>query len=776
MRSILKLFRANLRHKKGAFFGIVILMMIVTFCYSGTVSNNNNLERAVLQDFSHRKIGDIILTLYDEIPDALTEKLDADSRVTAHFPETGLRLWKKVQADGKESDALSELFCYDSSYQVYNDDITGFAPDGTAPQAGEVFLSYSLYGPEEYALGKTVRIATKNGYDESFRIAGFYQETLRGGFGTGIGLISKTDFDRILNEKSDSAFDAHRNVFPYVSMHINVQEGTDLLKLKKDLSLEEYAYGIEYKSEAIETDMIYATTGTRLVAVFTFLLVLIVMIVIGNSITSAVETDYVNLGVLKSQGFGKWHLRAVWIIQYGTALLVGSILGLLLTIPAIAYLGKIFMNLSGILAENKVALAECSLYALAVFVLCVIFVFFATAKIGRISPVRAISGGSSEVYFDSRLHMPIRKKGLGFFVALRQFTSRRKSYVGSALIVALLVFFLCTVMLFSRGLNKDMFIYPTGDVELTMLSGQFKASEEQKITDMMKKYDADAELLLWTGRNMLLDGEQTLCQLYTREANFDPVLDGRMPQYDNEIMLTELLAERIGKQIGDKVTVEFQGKKGEYVITGLFQSIISPAIGEMTFAAGTKIGVDAPDMGYVIMKDASKKDALTKELNETFGDVMEAVAIEPGEFVQGILDQVDLLMIIIIGAVFVISVIFAMVVVSMICQKSFVRERIDIGIFRAVGFSVGGLRRQFAVRFLLVAVCGSALGAVCSACLSLPLLSVLLRFLGITRFQAPASVWVYLAPALAICAAFFVCSYFSARRVKTVSVRELVTE
>ena len=775
MRSIFKLFKANLRHKKGTFIGIVILMTIVTFCYSGTVSNNRNLEKAILDDFSHRHIGDIVINMM-EPSDELISRIEKDDRVTDHFTEQILALSKPVRAGGEEVKALDTLLCYDSSYQIYNDDITGFAPDGTAPEKGEIFLSYHLYGLKGCALGDTVEIETKNGYDESFRIAGFYQETFRGGFGYGCGLINKADFDRIFAEKTDDVFDSHRRLYSYTSLHINIKDGTDYKTLKNDLKIGTNSETIQLKSEAIESNMIYATTGTMLVAAYTVMLILIVMIVLGHAITSVVETDYVNLGVLKSQGFGKWHLRAVYILQYGLALLIGSVLGILLTLPAISVLGRLFMKLSGILADNSVAVGKCSLYALGIFLLCTLFVILTTAKIGKISPVRAISGNQNEVYFDNRLHMPIRKKGLSFFIALRQFTSRIKSYVSSFLIVSLLVFFLCTVMFFAKGLNRDMFVIPTGDIDLNMLSGKFQITQEAELEAIYRKYDPDAELLLWTGRMMDLDGEETLCQLYSRPKNFDPVLEGRQPKYNNEIILTELLAERLHKQIGDRVTIEYQGNKGEYVITGLFQSILSPAIAEMSFEAGEQIGVNNPDTGYILLKDTSRKDALVKELNDKLGDLLEASAIEPGEYLNGILEQVDLLLLIIISVVFVISVIFAAVVVTMICKRSFRRECIDIGIFRAVGFSVQGLRKQFSLRFLLVGMAGSVLGCVCSYALSLKLLSVLLRFLGITRFNAPQAADVYLLPALAICAAFAVFSYISSRRVKTLSVRALISE
>ena len=103
----------------------------------------------------------------------------------------------------------------------------------------------------------------------------------------------------------------------------------------------------------------------------------------------------------------------------------------------------------------------------------------------------------------------------------------------------------------------------------------------------------------------------------------------------------------------------------------------------------------------------------------------------------------------------------------------FLRERTDLGIFRALGFSVPSLRLQFALRFLLIAVVGSGLGCICSACCSVRLLSKIMRLIGITRFAANETWLTFFLPAAAVSAAFFVVSYAASRRIRTVSVREL---
>ena len=86
------------------------------------------------------------------------------------------------------------------------------------------------------------------------------------------------------------------------------------------------------------------------------------------------------------------------------------------------------------------------------------------------------------------------------------------------------------------------------------------------------------------------------------------------------------------------------------------------------------------------------------------------------------------------AVIYVISAVFALVVVSMMCSKTFVREKIDIGIYKALGFTSGKLRMQFAMRFLMVAFFGIIIGTALSLTLSDKMLSWMLRSMGIARF------------------------------------------
>ena len=75
MRSIFKLLFANLRHKKGAFTGIVILMTIVTLSYTVTLSNNRNLAQTVDESFAEQQIGDWVFQLEASPSQEITDVL-----------------------------------------------------------------------------------------------------------------------------------------------------------------------------------------------------------------------------------------------------------------------------------------------------------------------------------------------------------------------------------------------------------------------------------------------------------------------------------------------------------------------------------------------------------------------------------------------------------------------------------------------------------------------------------------------------------------------------
>ena len=114
-------------------------------------------------------------------------------------------------------------------------------------------------------------------------------------------------------------------------------------------------------------------------------------------------------------------------------------------IPVIIYLPRAFEAVVGIKIVGGIAIVPSMLIILGILTISALYIMLISEKVGTISPIRAVSGGRCEVFFDSRMTLPIKGRALSPSLAFRQFTSGGKRYLASILIATLLVFFLMTM-------------------------------------------------------------------------------------------------------------------------------------------------------------------------------------------------------------------------------------------------------------------------------------------------------------------------------------------
>ncbi|MBQ5311097.1 MAG: ABC transporter permease, partial [Oscillospiraceae bacterium] len=126
--------------------------------------------------------------------------------------------------------------------------------------------------------------------------------------------------------------------------------------------------------------------------------------------------------------------------------------------------------------------------------------------------------------------------------------------------------------------------------------------------------------------------------------------------------------------------------------------------------------------------------------------------------------------------IYIISAAFAFAAVTMVCTRIFAHEKTDIGIYKALGFTSGRLRLQFAMRFLIVALIGVVTGTALSLIFSERLLSVMLRSMGIAEFVIDYRFATIFMPIAAVLLSFFIFSFITASRIKKVEIRTLITE
>lgn len=776
---ILTLLKANIRHKKGSFISIVILMTIVSMSLTAILSVKENCITSIENAYEQSGAGDITMPIADRF---LTDKLL--SSLEEHPMVDRMELYDSVIIDkeefnGNESTSSWLLVKLYDGIKLFNNDLTAYEDEVPELKSGEIYITQGIQTNMKCDIGDTLKLTTIAGEYE-FTVKGFVLEPVWGASVIGFKsvYISDSDYEKMRSEaiaaETDEKFGTARIMHIFKAAGCELTNGQLLRRLNLDTGIADNAFGSLTKDMSIYYTSLFPDIVLSILTVFIGILIVILLIVMGHSISTGIEIDYVNLGVLKSQGFGKGKIRAVFVLQYLFAEIAGTVIGIIPAIPLIKTLGNVFQPITAILAENNIAVLQSLLIILAVLILSGIFVLFITRKVGKISPVRAISGGKNEIYFDSRVKAPICKRGLSASLALRQFTSSKRRYAASVAIVAILVFFMMTINVLGNSVSSKSALESMGGL-VSELDIPFKENvSDEKVTEIENKineYSGIEKKYYMQQTYFSINGDQVICSIYDNPEVTVP-LKGRAPKYDNEIAITEILADELDIKIGDKVTVGYRDKKSEYVVSGLIQYIndAGRCFG-MSYEGAEKLGFDEPLWRLYRLTEPDKAQELADVLNEEYGDILEAEASE---------DDIDSTYELAINAmkavIYVFSVIFALVVVHMVCSKAFIQERTDIGIYKAMGFTSRNLRMQFAMRFLIVSALGSVFGTVLSVLFSGKLLSVLLRSMGITHFAVDFTAFTFAAPIALICVCFFVFAYLVSRKIKKVSVRELVAE
>lgn len=789
---ILTLLKANIKKKKGTFISVAFLMVIISAVMTSLISVKDNCQNAVKTALKSEIAFDVrlafpLLTMTDEMRSVLENSELTDDVTFYDFlsPDS-------LKKDGNDNYDSDYLIPARSGLKFFKDDLSGFESEPRTINDGEIYAPLGHKTVYKCEIGDkfTAKLGDRT---YTFTLKGFVEEPM-GGASTFDGswlFISDGDLDRIIEECKpfETADKSWERVMACVKKSESYSKSTTKLARELTLELKEKTgyvmTGVLTSDDAYRYTVMVPDLLINMALVFAAFLFVIVLVVMSHSIGAEIETDYVTIGILKSQGFNSGKIRLLFIWRYLLAQSIGMIIGCIAAVPIEKSVSRICMMSTGIFPDKNISVGKAALLMLIILAVCTILILIRTRKAAKISPVRAISQGKEEIYFNSRLQAPISKKVLSASLAFRQMTSGFSRYVGTLCIVGILTFFMITVnlignILLSKTAQIAMGLY-TPNLEISTDESAQKTPEEiEAAMDEAEKIVDGKEGVynkLYRNNAMLFyDGAILLCKIYKYPEQMDNILKGRAPRYDNEMLVTELLAEAYDLKIGDKMRLAYKENEEEYIITGFFQKTNNAGmVLGMSFDGADKLGVPHKylELGYMF-DDLSGLDDIKQELDEKFGNTLTTVIYESVDDSGGI--AYTALVNAMQAFIYIFSLIFAFVVVRMVVSKAFTRERIDIGIYKAMGFTSDKLRLGFAVRFTITALIGAALGAALSAFASQPVLTIAFRMIGVTKLYCDFTTLTVVLPVVFMGIAFFAFSFLLSAKIRKVQIRELVTE
>ena len=345
---ILTLVKSNIRHKKGTFLCIMVFMMIISSSIASIVSLKKNFKDSIESAYEHMEGGDITLNIRrDFLTEEMIEEVESHSDVKKVLAMDTILSDGYTLPDGSSGSFNLFLTEYDSRVdKLWKSDMTGYEEVVPELKKGEIYLPQAISKSENLSIGDRLAISFGDKkYD--FTIKGFVEEPVCGSAFIPVksGFISSEDSKEITEYLEGEALvnPAVREflysiVYIYKADNCTLSDNRFASVINNDTEIGSYATSVLTKTDSIHYQDLYPDLTLDIFLSYVLILIVIVFVVMSNSISTGIELQYTDLGILKAEGFYNLRLKIIFLIQYMLAEIFGAIFGLLMSLSVIKYL------------------------------------------------------------------------------------------------------------------------------------------------------------------------------------------------------------------------------------------------------------------------------------------------------------------------------------------------------------------------------------------------------------------------------------------------------
>lgn len=815
MEPLRTLVSAGLRKDKGTFVGLALLLFLAAFALTLTTSlfaDLSNREEALLDQVAAGDVfaNDLASNLTDEDVDEIEALPEvAEVKVTEAFAAPT----RVEDAQGNEvvktappSVSVYEAWGSSLDFNVFADDLSSYRDDERGPADGEAYVRVAERTLQNMQVGDFI-VLDIGGRETSLRVAGFYEDPQMGTPFMEMKryLLSSGTFDELLAEIEETAASdagvasgatsAEKAAYPIREINVMLTpearsqgiDGHDLTQLIDDeTSWGESPHTLFSRQTLAGYSLLVVQVITAVLAVFSLILFVVALILCLHTASSSIQSGYADWGVLKGVGLPRNALRRALVMQYAFAALIGLVLGFVVGCLLEPLFWPVFLLITGILVVEAsfpwVGLCCCAAL-LAALAACVAVT---TRKIGRITPLAALRQGDGDIRFSPRGASAISGNRVRASLAWRAVVSEKGRYAGIGVCSLLLCAFVTLSFGIGGAVAGDDAVYKAFGVWKSDGSVRFDGQEVsldevretiEGISPITREWEESIAVLNLNGEACVLVGVSD-----TDVVEEASIVSGRAPKHANEALIGLSLARAKGLSVGDELQVEkVDGEERSYIVSGLLSSVLNGGNGVVLTYEGLQElmepGSEAADVSRQYqLADPDKADEVVEALASRFGDSVDTELTGLFGSASNLLLLVRDMLTIMGYVMSAFALVLACVAVMLVSRRTLLSERRDMGVYRAMGFTVASLRTSFALRFLGVSAVGALAGSALTMAAGGALISSLFGLFGVGAFSLALPVWEALAISAVFALAFALSAFGMSRRIKDVSVRELVVE
>ena len=515
------------------------------------------------------------------------------------------------------------------------------------------------------------------------------------------------------------------------------------------------------------------------------LVITVAFLCIRFTLLAKIEEDYREIGVMKAIGLRVSDIKKIYLAKYAAIAALGSILGFALSF---VFQGMLLENIRLYMGESEnayFALFFGIIGVLVVFLAIVVYVNGVLRRFRKVPAAEAIRFGVSQEKPAGTKHFRLnvsRLLGTNGFLGMKDVLARRKIYATMLAVLVISAFIIIVPQNLHNTISSNDFITYMGigisDLRIDIQQTDNIPEKVAEIAAEMENDNAISKYVVLTTKTFIVkmdDGSEERIKVELGDHSVFPLTysAGHAPAEENEIALSVLNANEMGKKVDDVILLVVDGQDKTFTVSGVYPDITNG--GKTAKAAFSNTSADT--MWSVIsieLSDGSLIDAKMAEYAGRFdfakvSNIDEYIVQTYGATIQSIGKASYAAIIVALTIAILITLLFMRMLVA--------KDRYEIAVMKAFGFTNSDIAAQYFTRSVFVLIVGILLGTFLANTLGETLAGAVLASFGASSFAFVVNpLEAYLIFPLLMAGAVLIATYFGTLDAGQIEISENIKE
>ena len=713
----LNILKRDLKRKKTMNVILLLFIILATTFVSSSVNNMVSITSALDNYFDIANVPDFTtITLQKGTTENIEDVLDSIEEVDSYEIEELIAMSYEnftFHSSDEESGGSYFLTSFDelqlNIFDQNNNKITEL-------NDGEMIIPQKVMNALKVKAGDKVTVDFAD-VEKTFTIVGGCKDAMFGGSGITLNrmMVTQSDYDK---------FATNNEIVNLYKGNVTYVQTDDAKAVEQEVN--NHDCGIVLTGDRALFKVVYTMDMilSAILLIVSFCLIIISFVVLRFTIGFTLSEEYREIGVMKAIGIKDVKIRGLYMVKYMALSLIGALVGFVVSIPFAEML--LSSTSSCMVIENTNTLALNIVCALFIVALTLLFCFKCTGKAKKFTPVDAIRNGETGKRFKRKGLLKLSKTHLkpSSFLSFNDVISNIKRFA-----IIILTFTVCLSLVLIMvnttntlrgdgmvdyfGMAKSDIAYTDSDKQMEYMIDDGKEALEKDLAEVEKML-AENDMPAKCYNEMMFKFTVTYKDSNVKSNAFQGVntttdqynyTEGTAPQNTNEIAITKVVADNLGAEIGDTVTItQMEGEK-DYIITAYFQTMVNMGEG-IRFHEDVELNYlqSSGTMAYQIDFTDDPSDAEIEERVEKVKDLLDLEEVFTlKEYVNnsmGIADAIDSMTYLILAIAMVI-----IILITVLMERSFIaKECGEIALLKAIGFKDSSIIKWHSLRFVIVSI------------------------------------------------------------------------